>query len=221
MFDIYLNGLNQNELNLGVKIRQIGETLEKYCQNSRGVGFQKHLKNVGKYAFYGGKEIARYCVKDCKGFADDIKTAATNAFIKENSLLVQNIVTKNHITATLPQSKEIYLLDTINQLTFVNLDARLMLGILNSNLMSWYVGKFIFANAQMTMHFDSPVSDKIPIPHITQKNQNLVDKIVNLVSKILELKVQYKDTSKLERDIDNLVFKLYNLNLNEIEIIKG
>ncbi len=88
--------------------------------------------------------------------------------------------------------------------------------------MSWYVGKFIFANAQMTMHFDSPVSDKIPIPHITPKNQNLVDKIVNLVNQILTLKAENSgaDTSELEKDIDNLVYKLYNLSLDEIEIIE-
>lgn len=41
----------------------------------------------------------------------------------------------------------------------------------------------------MTIHFDSPISDKIPIPKIdSQENQHIADGIVNLVDKILRLK---------------------------------
>ena len=55
-----------------------------------------------------------------------------------------------------------------------------------------------------------------------EENQNLVDEIINLVDKILGLKVENSsaDTSQLEKDIDDLVFKLYNLNKAEIKLIK-
>ena len=64
--------------------------------------------------------------------------------------------------------------------------------------------------------------ERLPIPKITKENQNLADEIINLVDKILALKAQNSsaDTSQLEKDIDNLVFKLYDLNEADISKIK-
>ena len=89
----------------------------------------------------------------------------------------------------------------------------------------------------------------IPIPQITESNQPLCDEIIKCVEKILEIKACHTerelvsqnteskkdfspfskaqndksdstlDTSKLESKIDSLVYKLYNLTNDEIEII--
>ena len=50
----------------------------------------------------------------------------------------------------------------------------------------------------------------------------ITDEIINLVNQILVLKAENSstDTSKLEKDIDNLIYKLYNLTPKEIEIIE-
>lgn len=85
---------------------------------------------------------------------------------------------------------------------------------MNSTLMNWYIGNFIFANAKMTMYFDSPMTNKIPIPKITNENQNLVDKI-------LDFKKADKDITELESKIDDLVYQLYSLNKDEISIINA
>ena len=69
--------------------------------------------------------------------------------------------------------------------------------------------------------FDTLSVKSLPIPKINSQNSKIADKVVNLVDKILKFKKQDKDISEFEKDIDNLVFKLYNLNSNEIEIIKG
>lgn len=62
----------------------------------------------------------------------------------------------------------------------------------------------------------------IPIPKITKSNQKIVDRIITLVDEILNLKAKDStfDTSALESEIDKLVYKLYNLNENEINIIE-
>ena len=220
LFGIFPNGINKEQLELGIKICQVGDMLKNYCKNSRGIIHQKYLKEQGKYGFIGGKEIDRYGYKKIYGFVDDISKIAKNAFIKDNSLLAQRIVTHNHIVATLPQDKSVYLLDTINQLVLTDLNSKLLWAILNSTLINWYIGKFIFANAKMTMQFDNPTTNKIPIPKITKENQNLADEIVNLVDKILEFKKQNKDTSEFERQIDDLVFKLYGLTDDEKKIVE-
>jgi adenine-specific DNA-methyltransferase len=60
-----------------------------------------------------------------------------------------------------------------------------------------------------------------PTPH--PQNQPIADQIVTLVDQILSAKKQNPeaDTSKLEKEIDELVYKLYNLNEEEIKIIEG
>ncbi|MGX3044859.1 Eco57I restriction-modification methylase domain-containing protein [Helicobacter sp. T3_23-1056] len=63
--------------------------------------------------------------------------------------------------------------------------------------------------------------EKIPIPKITKEKQKIADEIVNLVDKILESKSQGKDSTQLQSQIDDLVYKLYALDSNEIEIIKS
>ena len=105
---------------------------------------------------------------------------------------------------------------------FAGLNPLLILGLLNSKFMN-----YVFANKFQDKHLaggylgiNKNNLETLPIPQANPNNQNLVDEIVNLVSKILELKAQYKDTSELEKDIDNLTYKLYNLSLDEIKIIE-
>lgn len=53
--------------------------------------------------------------------------------------------------------------------------------------------------------------------------QNIADSIIALVEEILNLKAKDSstDTSDLESKIDNLVYRLYNLNKEEIKIVES
>src|SRR5207244_7733091 len=63
------------------------------------------------------------------------------------------------------------ILDTVNQLTNRSpLSSYFLLALLSSRLVNWYVYRFIFAKAIRTLHFDGPVSRRIPIPNINLKN---------------------------------------------------
>ena len=61
------------------------------------------------------------------------------------------------------------------------------------------------------------------IPKIDTKNKKLSDKIINKVDEILKIKNENfnADVSEIERKIDNLVYRLYNINDNEIKIVDG
>jgi type II restriction/modification system DNA methylase subunit YeeA len=63
--------------------------------------------------------------------------------------------------------------------------------------------------------------ENLPIPPITKENEGIVKQIEMLVDKILEVKKEnpQADTSELEREIDNLVYRLYDLTEEEIKII--
>ena len=167
--------------------------------------------------------------------------------IKNNSILVQNIVA--HIMNPTPHIKiiampssildnkdEYILLNTVNQLENIsNLDTKFILAILNSKLISWYVYIFIFGLAIRTMHFDNPVTSRIPMPVIDLSNSShkeVHDKIVVLVDNIIELNKKVnteknpnslnminRQISAYEKQLDNLIFSIYNLNDDEKRII--
>ena len=90
--------------------------------------------------------------------------------------------------------------------------------MLNSSVVRFYEKELLHDG----LHFYPEHQKQLPIPKITDKNQHLADEIVNLVDKILTLKAENSsaDTSELERDIDILVYKLYNLSIDEINKIK-
>lgn len=112
----------------------------------------------------------------------------------------------------------------VNVLYDFKVDKKYILGLLNSKLMSYFYAQKYFASHMQggAFGFDTLSVGNLPIPKITKENQNLVDEIINLVDKILGLKAENSsaDISQLEKDIDNLIYKLYNLTPKEIEIIE-
>ena len=64
--------------------------------------------------------------------------------------------------------------------------------------------------------------EKIPIPPISTSNQPIVNQIETLVIEILSLKKGKinADTSNQEKQIDQLVYLLYELTEEEIELIE-
>lgn len=227
IFDIFPIGIEQDELDLGVKLVKNNEKLGKHCKNVRGAAMQNQLKQNGKYAYIGGKQINRFGIVDIKGFCD---VQDSMGEILDNALLAQDIVAhitkpKNHIKiiVCIPNKTNVLILNTINQLIFENTNINLAWAILNSNLICWYAYKFIFSNSIRTMHLNTFATEKFPIPQITNSNQHIADKIIALTEEILALKAKDSafDTSHLESEIDDLVYKLYDLNDKEMQIIQG
>ena len=88
--------------------------------------------------------------------------------------------------------------------------------MLNSKLINWYAYFFIFGKAIRTMQFDNPITSRLPIP----KKPELFQKIfINVADDIFELKSTGKDSSGLEQQIDNMVYKLYELTYEEVKVI--
>ena len=58
----------------------------------------------------------------------------------------------------------------------------------------------------------------LPIAPLSAKEQN---NFITIVDKILSGKKEHKDTSGLEKQIDKMVYKLYELTEEEIKIIEG
>ncbi len=101
---------------------------------------------------------------------------------------------------------------------------KLLTALLNSKLVTFYFKNFCGGCilGKSGYQYNKHALEKIPIPKITTKNQELADKIIALVDKILQAKAKdpKANTQKLEKEIDALVYRLYNLTDEEIKIIE-
>lgn len=86
-----------------------------------------------------------------------------------------------------------------------------MLGIFNSKLTNW-----IFRKTSTNSNVNCYEINNLRLPILLKKNSNNVE---NIVSDILVKKSQGKDTTALEQQIDNMVYKLYELTYEEVKII--
>ncbi len=101
---------------------------------------------------------------------------------------------------------------------------KLLTALLNSKLITFYFKNFCGGCilGKIGYQYNKYALEKIPIPKITPQNQELADKIIALVDKILQAKEKdpKANTQKLEKEIDALVYQLYNLTDEEIKIIE-
>ncbi|EPT2005918.1 class I SAM-dependent DNA methyltransferase [Campylobacter coli] len=102
-------------------------------------------------------------------------------------------------------------------------ELKYLLGFLNSNLIFYYFKNIGHLYSDKGFLLSNQYVEKFPIPKINSKNQNLADELINLADEILKAKEQDKNanTQELENKINSLVYKLYNLNEEEIKIIKN
>ena len=99
-------------------------------------------------------------------------------------------------------------------------DLKFLIALLNSKLINQY-----FSNKYSISHiaggylrFRKQFVQNIPIKQTNSKGQK---PFIDLVDKIISQKQQSKDTTDLEKQIDKLVYKLYDLTEDEIAIIEN
>ena len=98
-------------------------------------------------------------------------------------------------------------------------DIKYVLGLLNSKLLDWYYGFIGKVKGKVREYFNKPL-ELIPI-HIAKEEEQLP--IISLVDRILAAKKAnpLADTTAEEREIDRLVYDLYNLTEEEINVIES
>jgi len=109
-----------------------------------------------------------------------------------------------------------------NEYMIVGEKLKYILAILNSKLSYKYQTFVSNTLSRKTTIAQKDIFSYLPIPIITQSNKEVVKQIESLVDKILSLKNQNPkaDTTEYEKQIDQLIYKLYNLSPEEINIIE-
>lgn len=101
---------------------------------------------------------------------------------------------------------------------------KLLTALLNSKLITFYFKNFCGGCilGKSGYQYNKHALEKIPIPKITPQNQKLARKITDCTKAILEAKEKdpKANTQELGKEIDALVYQLYNLTDEEIKIIE-
>ncbi len=211
--------------------------MKEISTTKRGIGIQKLVNEKGQVSVLGGKNLYKFGIDGIYGKInnEDLeKNLKKLKFMKQPKIITQDIIAhiqnpKPHIliTSVFDEEGKVLTLDTCQNtvLTNNNYDYRYILGLLNSEFISWYTYKFIYCSAIRTMHFDKYYIGKIKIPDVPKDKQI---KLIEIVKKIeyYTRKMNNKRDNTYKKELDNLmkklnveVFQLYNLNEKEIQII--
>ncbi|MEI7732964.1 MAG: DNA methyltransferase [Verrucomicrobiota bacterium] len=249
-FQFILSNVTPTEVKLAQKLKLSARYLGHILKNQRGAMLQSSVSaGTGFYTVLGGKQIGRFCLAETpKGRLAKAAVTDAKALVKSNSVLVQNIVAHienpvDHIriiATVLPNELQgnSVILDTINQLSVAApFSALFVAALLNSKLINWFTYRFIFARAIRTMHFDAPVTDRIPLCNLdfsSPADKDCHDTVVEQVDRLLLLvpklrsAVSESETATLqnaiaaaEQRMDALVYQLYGLTPDEINIVEG
>lgn len=175
---------------------------------------------------YTGKDVCRYCLPQPSLYFLNIPSKVKAggcwdmSIHKSKKIVVRQIGAPEPIfaldpvgIATLNTMYSIVLKDKLYSLEF-------LLGVFNSHIIKyWWLSKFA-DNKAIFPKIKGFQLKEIPIPTATSAQQK---PIIDLVDSILAAKKKdpAADTSKLEEEIDDLVYDLYGLTPEEIAVVKG
>jgi hypothetical protein len=171
------------------------------------------LDQTGKTLSGGGKSRKK---TGNKWFETQDQIAHYSEFEKEK--IVWNRITDQIIFSYV--NTGFYVLDSTFMIT--GKDLKYLIGLLNSKIIAWWI-KLSTATLGEGSYGAKIYIEKSPIPPFTTSSQPVANKIITLVDQILSAKKQNPeaDTSQLEKEIDQLVYKLYGLTEEEIKIVEN
>ncbi|WP_101007572.1 Eco57I restriction-modification methylase domain-containing protein [Helicobacter pylori] len=206
---------------------QLGDFCKIFCGLSK-TGFRSDVINTNSEKsvyFLESSDIYRYYVNDFgKKFLkriDDYFSQEKQEIFEQQDIIFMTRMTNQIRCVVVPLG--VYG-GKVNILHDFRIDRFLILGVLNSKLITYFYKKKFFPTHMQggAFGFDTLSVETLPIPQITKSNQPTADKIIALVDKILQAKAKdpKANTQKLEKEIDALVYQLYNLTDEEIKIIE-
>jgi len=231
--------LTQSRLSVFNKIMTGSVPLGSISKTFRGLPLQSYISENGNIPVLRGKNICKYGISgkiDKVLIDDNLMKSRKFQNLKQKKIVSQNIVAhvmnpNDRIVIMAYLDHEGYItLDTVMNTVLLekHYSYEYVLAILNSRLAEWFYYWFVYNRAIRTMHFDEAYIGKLPIKIINDKNMNVVSAIEERVRAILQIKNASDEATsyviekkeKLEKEINELVYTLYQLTNEEIQIIE-
>jgi very-short-patch-repair endonuclease len=142
---------------------------------------------------------------------------------RDQFILWSDIVSEPKFAIKNKEYKEDIYVDTSAYFLYSGTHNKYFLAILNSKVSYFYFKNIGSTLGQSSLRWKKTFVEKIPLPPITPSNEPSVRQIEALVDKILAAKKQnpQANTTNLEKQIDELVYKLYELTEEEVRIVEG
>ncbi len=207
---------------------QLGDFCKIFCGLSK-TGFRSDVINTNNKKsvyFLESSDIYRYYVNDFgKKFlkrVDDYFSQEKRRIFELQDIIFMTRMTNQIRCVVVPLG--VYG-GKVNILHDFRIDRFLILGVLNSKLMTYFYKKKFFPTHMQggAFGFDTLSVETLPIPQITKSNKPTAHKITDCAKQILEAKEKdpKANTQELEKEIDALVYQLYNLTDEEIKTIEN
>ena len=216
------------------KIEKGSKRLSEFVENGRGVEIGKKSDTVsdtnGDVRFLIGSDMDRYQIKGYHylklgnkdiNYKDPELYKGEKILVRKTGLGINAVLDKNN-----------YVIQVIYIFRAKNADSNLryILGILNSKLMNfYYFSKFGQKDRKVFPHLTQGKVLQLPIKYVRENEKTLVNKveeILTLYHKFNELgdnsneKRELKDEiDRTNREIDEIVYKVYNITPEEQSII--
>ena len=211
-----------NSNNILAKMNTYSKPLSSISITQRGfeVGRDRVSKEHGKYRFLTGSNVEKYCYKTISYVNQDVvdEFQKDAIFYTGERLLIRetgSYLTVVYLDENLYCNRSLY--STIIKDSQFNV--QYVVGILNSKAIQYYYQQKFKAETELFPKIRIKQAKQLPIPVASLTEQQL---IVTLIEKIITAKRISPQISieKLEREIDQIVYKLYDLTDTEIKIIE-
>lgn len=179
------------------------------------------VDTYGQHKFLTGSDVSKYCYDKLfyisqsvlNTFSKDVKF-----FSKERILLRE---TGSYLTAVYIGNETIYSNRSLYSIlvTDITLNTKYVLALLNSSIFQWYYSNMFKGNTELFPKIRVAQARQLPIRKVSAEKQQ---SIIEIIDKILARKQTSPNanTSGLEKEIDTIVYQLYNLTPEEIAIIE-
>lgn len=223
--------LDKNKLKIISKIISASNNLGsiKNIQIDRGLeGGKSSLKTSGKYLILIPENVDRYFIDHPKYYTTEYKESFK--YDRITIIRIRSIQLKQRIIAALEKNKRATL-KTLQQVYFNGISdykIEFLLGIINSKLINFYCNNFLVDD------LNKEYLEMLPIINLGE-NMNKQEKLVKLVKAMLDLNKNLEalvensekwqriksEIEKIDKKIDEEVYKLYGLTPEEIKIIES
>ena len=191
----------------------------KTGDNKRFIKVQPEINGNWKRCISSANNISKYVIKWKGDYLNVVKELAglNNINYEQPKILIQyirKISMPLRLVCALDKNGEFY---PLNNFSFIvsekKYSLKLLLGILNSNLINWY-----FSNCFIDYNIKPKYIEQLPLPNCLESKT--IEEKIDEISEIKHNNIA-SDTSLLESEIDMLLYELYDLTEEEIRIVEG
>ena len=231
---------NYAEVKAGLQAYEVGKGIPKQTKNMKDKRVyhsrEKHTDDY--YRYLDGNDVKRYSItwenKEYLKYGKHLAVPRNNwDLFSSPRILVRQIPSKPPYCINACYTESVMLNDRNSMnIIYIKLNPKFLLGLLNSRLMSfWFEHKFGKLSRGIFPQFKINELASFPIPCSTEEQQS---KLITLVDQMLETQTRLQqalsDEDKklleqratiIDKQIDNMVYKLYDLTEDEVKVVEG